>query len=477
MTEKQHHPMNTVPRGTPLSTSYPALLDILDSLPFGIVLLKDSGFIQAVNMEGARLLGQQQATLLGESFPDLWSTLTESDTAAVMKQLHTVVALQQPIPHTAIRLRHGTTGSISVQWTCQAITHESHPGQFGLAISLRDLSREEELREERDRLATIADEAPSPIVEFDHDGHILYANPAMMSWLAMLGYRADSIPTILPPDLLQIVTQCLQSGAIAHNLEVFLPQASFTWTFCPVMSNRLVRGYAIDITKSHEAQRDLIQTADRLHATNHQLDEALTAAQESARAKSAFLAMMSHEIRTPMNGVIGMTSLLMETALSAEQRSYAETISQCGESLLHIIDDVLECSKIEAGKLELEYLDFDLRATVDEILTQFAKPAEIKDIELSGLVHSTVPTALRGDPGRLRQVLTNLVSNALKFTERGEVTLQAYLEQTSPSNVTVRFEVTDSGIGIDPEAQAKLFKPFVQADSSTTRNTVVPAWD
>ena len=170
-----------------------------------------------------------------------------------------------------------------------------------------------------------------------------------------------------------------------------------------------------------------------------------------------------------MNGVIGMTSLLTETSLTTEQQSYAETIRQCGEALLQLINDVLECSKIEAGKLELECLDFNLRTTVEQVLAQFAERAETKGLELTGLVHAAVPTGLKGDPGRLRQILTNLVANAVKFTDKGEVTLQAYLEDDLADAAVIRFEVTDSGIGISPTTQDRLFRPFVQADSSTTR--------
>ena len=469
MSEHPYNPKLTPPADTPVSSVYPTLIDILDSLPVGVVLLRDDCLIEAVNREGARLLGRRQVDLFEQSFPDIWTTLTSSSTATVMNHLQDVASSQKPTPLLTTHLRHGSTGLIPVQWTCHVIAREGRRDTFGLTVYLRDLSLEEELREDRDRLAAMAEDAPSPIVELNQYGHMLYANPTMTSWIETLGYRADGLPHMLPEDLSQLITQCLQSGEIIHGKEVSLPHASFTWTFCPVKSHRLVRGYAIDMTKVHQAQRELIRTADELKEINQRLDDALSAAQESTRAKSAFLAMMSHEIRTPMNGVIGMTSLLLETALSPEQKTYADTIRQCGDSLLHIINDVLECSKIEAGKLELETVDFDLRTIVEDILTQFAQRAEIKGIELTGLVHATVPAGLRGDPGRLRQVLTNLLGNALKFTEKGEVTIQAYLEQDSSNSATVRFEVTDSGIGIEPEVQAKLFKPFMQADSSTTR--------
>jgi two-component system sensor histidine kinase/response regulator len=444
----------------------PAMTGILDGLPFGVVLLNDGFLIRGVNAEGARLLGRHQPTLFGAAFPDIWSALTESDTAAVMSRLRAVAETREPMPHTQSRCRLGTADSIPVEWTCQAVAHE---GRLGLIIGLRDRSREEELREERNRLAAIAEETPSPIIELDRHGQVLYANPAMMAWLTTLGYRDDGLPCIVPHDLLQLVARCLQSGEPVQGLDVCLPEASFSWTFCPVVTHGLVRGYALDITGIQTAQQELRRTADQLQESNNRLDKALADAQESVRAKTAFLATMSHEIRTPMNGVIGMTSLLMETPLSPEQQSYAHTIRQCGEALLALINSVLECSKIEAGKVELERIDFNLRTAVEDVLAQFAERAEAKGLELTGLVHAAVPTALRGDPGRLRQVLTNLVGNAVKFTDKGEVTLQAYLEQDSPDHARIRFEVADSGIGIPPEVQTKLFSPFVQADSSTTR--------
>jgi len=444
----------------------PTMTGVLDGLPFGVVLLNNGFLIQGINAEGARLLGRHQSSLFGASFPEIWSALIESDAAAVMGRLCTVAETHEPIPHTQTRCRLGTAASIPVEWTCQAIAQEGRPG---LMIGLRDRSQEEQLQEERNRLAAIAEETPSPIIEMDRHGQVLYANPAMMTWLTTLGYNADGIPCIAPHNLLQVVARCLQSGEPIRGLEVCLPEASFSWTFCPVTTHGLVRGYALDITAIYAAQQELRRTADQLQENNRQLDKALTDAQESVRTKAAFLATMSHELRTPMNGVIGMTSLLIETPLSPEQRSYADTIRQCGEALLSLINNVLECSKIEAGKVELEHIDFNLRTAVEDVLGQFAERAEAKGLELTGLVHAAVPTALRGDPGRLRQILTNLVGNALKFTDKGEVTLQAYLEKDSPGHSLIRFEVADSGIGIAPEVQARLFSPFVQADSSTTR--------
>jgi signal transduction histidine kinase/DNA-binding response OmpR family regulator len=213
----------------------------------------------------------------------------------------------------------------------------------------------------------------------------------------------------------------------------------------------------------------LAATSTSLNRLNAELTEARDAALDGARAKSEFLANMSHEIRTPMNGVIGLANLLLQSSLNQEQQDLVQTICQSGESLLTIINDILDFSKIEAGRLVLESIEFFLAEQLDLAMNLHAEAARLKDIELIVDIEHDVPRQVRGDPVRLRQIVLNLLSNAIKFTKNGEVVVHVAVAHRSSTETMLRFEIRDTGIGIPPQVQARLFQPFMQADSSTNR--------
>jgi PAS domain S-box-containing protein len=245
------------------------------------------------------------------------------------------------------------------------------------------------------------------------------------------------------------------STSTSVEFRVVLPDGRIRWlesraAWVPPRPGKPPRmaGVTSDVTKRKESEAEL---------------------EAALAARAQFLATVSHEIRTPMNGVIGMTGLLLETDLDEEQREFADTIRRSAEALLAIINDILDYSKFEAGKLTLEAVDFEPRTAVEEVVELLAEPAHTKGIELLAAVDPGVPSVVAGDVGRLRQVLVNLVGNAVKFTEKGRVTVGVTAAEESGETVVLRFAVSDTGIGVSPEAQAKLFQPFSQADSSTTR--------
>jgi PAS domain S-box-containing protein len=341
-------------------------------------------------------------------------------------------------------------------------------------IIVRDMTEhkraERALRESEERFRNTFENAVIGMALITADGRWLQVNRAL---LQMGDYREEDLTTrpireLMHPDDRDIdraqLKQLIDGEITSYQIEkrLFHRNRQLIWALISVSLIRDENGLPLyfvaeilDVTRSREL--------------GEEREKAREAALESARMKSEFLANMSHEIRTPMNGVIGMTGLLLDTPLDAEQRDFAETIRQSAEALMRIINDILDFSKIEAGKMTFETADFDLRSVVEGCLDVVAESAQSKGLELIADMSADVPSAVRGDSGRMRQVLTNLLSNAVKFTHAGEVVVEVTKLEENDAQVAVRISVRDTGIGIPPEHHARLFEAFTQADASTTR--------
>jgi two-component system, sensor histidine kinase and response regulator len=317
--------------------------------------------------------------------------------------------------------------------------------------------REQQFRVANERLQGILDHSTMLIAMTDLEGRYLVANRA---WQEAARLTLDRVvgrtdAELLPPESAEWAAaadrEVLATGRVVEYED---QRGGRTWLTIK-----------FPITDENEEPHAIATMSSDISDRRRALAQAV----EASRSKSEFLANMSHEIRTPLNGVIGMTELLLETELTAEQREFAQTAAGSGQALLQVISDILDFSKIEAGKLELDVHDFDLHELVEDTCDMLAPEAQGKGVELVAWMAADVPALVRGDRGRMRQVLTNLLSNAVKFTDRGEVSVAVKTERRDGDDTIVRVTVTDSGIGIAPDKLSALFDSFSQADTSTTR--------
>jgi two-component system, sensor histidine kinase and response regulator len=342
-------------------------------------------------------------------------------------------------------------------------------GLQGIARDVTERQRADEaLRKSESRFRRLAESNMIGVTIGDATGRFLHANDA---YLSLVGYMRQDLEAgrlrwdaITPPDrkpVLEIIRSKLQTSGVVEPIETVHLHKDGRRVPVLIGLARLegkedqAIGFVIDLTERQRAEQEL--------------EEAKHAAEVANRAKSEFLANMSHEIRTPMNGIIGMTELTLDTELDAEQREYLSMVKESADSLLTLINDILDFSKIEAGKLALDVTDFNLSDNLGHTVRNLAPHAHQKGPEIALEIAPGVPTALRGDPTRLRQIVVNLVSNAIKFTHQGEVLLRVEAESVREKEAALRFEVRDTGIGIPADKQAMIFDVFAQADGSMTR--------
>jgi two-component system sensor histidine kinase/response regulator len=425
---------------------------VLASLADGLCVLDAQRRCVMLNPEARRILGWTQEDLLGK--PVLERLLGHS-----LAGLPLSARLRDD--DARMQRKDGTT--VPVAYSITPVP--GREGVSGCVLTFRDTSEAQAARlaleRERRQLQQIIASAPLPMALFDREGRCLVRSAR---WQAEHEAGnpdgvARRLVDVLPGDaeLWERRLERVLAGEVVSNAEEALPDAL---------------GRTVHLRWALHPWRSADDTIGGTVAVTDRIDE-LVAAREKAiaagRLKSEFVANMSHEIRTPMNGVIGMTDLLTRTPLDVEQREYTEIIRSSADSLLVLLDDILDFSKIEAGRLEICAEDFDPRTVVHEVVDLLAQKALTKGVHISALVHHQVPQRMRGDPVRTRQVLTNLIGNAVKFTERGEVIVEVQLEAGTHDLPNVVYRVEDTGIGIEPDALGRLFQPFSQADGSTTR--------
>ena len=465
---------------------------LFKALTVGVCVLDEQGQVVSLNHAGARMLGWSESFLRGKNVHNFFECVVHESEheegrcpIAQCLETHSMVWT----PRTQLRTRQGDW--LSVELSSTAL---DDVGVSGVMMTFRDLSTELQLREDSRRLASIPGESPFPIIEVDRSGNLLYANEAMTRLMQQTGIQTQGFSAVFPKQFLQLIRECFEENSIKRDIEVDVGQHRYAWLFSPHPETGLVRGFGMDVSERKLAADELAAFADALESKNRELDHALIKAEAATKAKATFLATMSHEIRTPLNGVIGMTEMLMDTPLTTEQVECASLVRSSAEGLLRILNDILDFSKIEAGKLNLEIIAFDVRGLLEEVLDVFAERAHKKGLDLAGLVQPEIPRGLKGDPNRLRQILTNFIGNAIKFTDQGEVFVTVEVINSEKSKVSpevqagklsnsshavdafssstqksVRFCVQDTGIGIPPEVQSRLFQAFSQADVSTTR--------
>ncbi len=445
------------------------LRTLIDTLP-DLIYVKDTASRYLLsNTTHACFLGYDSPDqVIGK---DVFELFPADQARAFRADDERVLRSAQPLYDREEQVLDRQTGNLRWNLTTKIPLRDASGAVTGLLGVARDITArkqtETKLARRKQFFESLFMNNPVAIVTLGLEHWITACNPAFE---ALFGYTTDEV-------IGRELDELISTGEMYNEASTYTTQVMNGEMIHAVGKRRRKDGSLVDVEIFGVP---VLVEGERIGALGmyHDITELVQAreqAEAADRAKSAFLAAMSHEIRTPLNGVIGMTGLLLDTPLTAQQRQFAETIRFSGENLLTIINDILDFSKIEAGRMELETTDFDLRQVVENVGALFAERAYQKGLELVLSIDPNVPTTLRGDPFRLGQVLTNLVGNAIKFTERGEVVVNVTnVTDAAPMSARVpterlRFAVRDTGIGITPEQQARLFKPFSQADLSTTR--------
>ena len=460
--------------------------DLYDLAPVGYITVTESGLLLESNLTAATLLGVARHVQVGK--PLFSSFILEEDQATYYQHRRQLLETGEPQTFD-LRMVRSNSSPFWAHIRATVGPDEGDAPTFRIVLDDITVRKEAEaaLGRVRGQLNSVIESTRDIIAVMDHEYHYVLFNSAFHDEFNRI-FGIDLQPGDSMTEALADVPHDL-ADALRHWDRVLagedftveqqfgdlaLERRWYDLHFSPIRAaaGKVVSAVHVvrNITERKQAEAELRETNTQLEIATARASAMAAQAELANAAKSEFLANMSHEIRTPMNGVIGMTGLLLDTVLDAEQRRYAETVSASGQDLLNLINDILDFSKIEAGKLDLEALDFDLSAMLDDFAGSLALRASEKGLELICAAAPEVPTWLRGDPGRLRQVLLNLAGNAVKFTKQGEVAVRASLVSATDSEVVLRFAIRDTGIGIPADKQALLFQKFSQVEAATTRH-------
>jgi PAS domain S-box-containing protein len=438
----------------------------LSPVPIMITRVADGRFLD-VNDALLRLLGYQREELIGSSSAEINFWPAPEERAQMVERIER----QGSVKDFPMRGRATGGALLDLLMSVEVVDLSGESYLFCFLTDITERKRAEEaLRESEEKFRSIVETTNDWIWWIDAQGRVLYANPAVED---ILGYQADEL---LGTNILDLLHEDQQEVLKTELTKLVVVNGAWDnlvmrWRHKDG-SERYTQSSAVPIlSESGELMgyRGSDHDITLLKRYEQELEEAKLKAEAANQAKSEFLANMSHEIRTPMNGVIGLTSLVLKTSLSSQQREYLELMKSSADSLLRLLNDILDFSKMEARKLELDVIEFDLREAVGNTLKTFAASASDKGVDLTCDVAPEVPALMLGDPGRLAQIIVNLTGNALKFTKQGEVVVRLAALPQGKNSALVHITVSDSGIGMSAEQQANIFMAFAQADSSTTR--------
>jgi two-component system sensor histidine kinase/response regulator len=438
-----------------------------EASPLGIVSESRDGIIRQSNPAFRQMFGYTEEELAGKSVDHLLADgELQKEAALISRQVLEGRILRRTSKR---RTKDGRLLDVEV-FGAPLLVEGRAAGQLGIYLDIsKRVEAEKAIRESEAWFRTLSVAAPIGILRADQEGRCVYLNQRMCEITGLSAERALGLgwlASIHPDDREQ--TKRLWKAGVQMEMElgdetrVQLPDGNINWIHWQSRPLHGPDGCLMGFV-------GMIEDITKRRAAEQRTLEAKRAAEQANEAKSQFLANMSHEIRTPMNGILGMTELALETALTAEQREYLGLVRSCAESLLDIIDDILDFSKIESGIVELETIPFSLLDCAENALQPVAVRAQQKGLELDWWVRGDLPEWLQGDPTRLRQVLINLLGNAIKFTDEGAVTLGLNCVWSNETEAEVQFQVSDTGIGVAPESREKIFEAFQQSDTSVTR--------